>query len=504
MLDDCGRFPLVEEVRQFPKHFLREVPNLLVRPFPCFRQREDRGKLSRGQASGAGPVPFRTIGMVRTVSIAVPVSIGMPIPVCGRRLAKVKMQSDSEQRGALFEAVRRCGLQIISKRNDRIVLLGSRDPGFPKLTLRDSLRRQLAENDNFFVVNPVILDVEDPLRIEAFVEPLNYGATFYVIEHVSIRALSSLDLCRHERFFEDFSIHKFSFQFFVKNLDNVPASSNWRGYQLLGGRTTRLVSKTSVIPGPSERGSECGMLRNIIMKTMPFYMLIESAAAAHGEKHFAGNITNIDTFVKAENLRKLEDQHNGTFAFLAFHPLADAAVAAYAHGDTIASDAGAKVLVLFTEQTDTVTDSIEGGTSSGVAGLRLETGQHPAYIIVRWLFSEKSAPPLPGILLFSRFSGEVSAVFVPLAGLDEAAVRQRLRKVFSVAATASGAAPDEFADKLGIGLAGCDIDYVKNERLSLGEWLASAWRVVREKKYEIVAAIASFIPKPWPSTKKPA
>jgi hypothetical protein len=236
---------------------------------------------------------------------------------------------------------------------------------------------------------------------------------------------------------------------------------------------------------------------------MPFYMLIESAAAPPGEKHYTGNITNIDTFVKAENLRKLDDQHNGTFAFLAFHPLADSAVAAYAHGDTVASDAGAKVLVLFTEQTNTFTDPIGAGSANGVAGLRLDTGQHPAYIIVRWLFSEKTAPPLPGVLLFNRFSGEVSAIFVGLAGLDEAAVRQRLRQVFSVAATAWDAAPDEFADKMGIGLSGRGIDYVKNERLSLGEWLARAWRVVREKKYELVAAIASFIPKPWPSTKKP-
>ena len=208
MLDDCGRFPLAEKVRQFPKHLLREVPNLLVRPFPCFGQREDGGKLSCGQASGAGTVRFRSIGVMRSVPIAITVSIGMPVPFSGRRLTKIKMQSDSEQRGALFEAVRCGGLQIIPKGNDRIVFLGSRDPGLSKLTLRNSLCRQLAENDNFFVVNPVILDFEDPLRLETFVEPLNYGTTFDVIEHVSICALSSLNLLGHKRFFESFSVHK--------------------------------------------------------------------------------------------------------------------------------------------------------------------------------------------------------------------------------------------------------------------------------------------------------
>jgi hypothetical protein len=199
MLDECGRFPFVEEVRQFPKHFLRKVPNLLVRPFPGFGQREDRGELSCSQASGAGAVPVCTIGMVRSVPVAITVS--------GRRPTKVKMQSDSKQRGAFLEAVRCSRLQIISKGNDRIVFLGSRDPGFPKLTLRDSLCRQSPENDNFVVIDPVILDVKDPFCFEAFVEPLDYSATFDVIEHVSIRALSSLDLFGHKRLFEDFSIH---------------------------------------------------------------------------------------------------------------------------------------------------------------------------------------------------------------------------------------------------------------------------------------------------------
>src|SRR4051812_16888282 len=132
MLDDDGRFPLGEEVRQLPKHLLREIPNLLVRPFPCFGQRKDRGELSCGQASAAGAVGFCAVGMVRSVSVAITIS--------GRTLTKVKMQSDSKQRGALLQAVRCSRLQIISKGDNRIVLFSSGDPGFPKLTLRDSLR----------------------------------------------------------------------------------------------------------------------------------------------------------------------------------------------------------------------------------------------------------------------------------------------------------------------------------------------------------------------------
>jgi hypothetical protein len=38
----------------------------------------------------------------------------------------------------------------------------------------------------------VFLDLEDPLCIEAFVEPLNHGAAFDVIQHVSIRDANGL------------------------------------------------------------------------------------------------------------------------------------------------------------------------------------------------------------------------------------------------------------------------------------------------------------------------
>jgi DNA polymerase III delta prime subunit len=95
----------------------------------------------------------------------------------------------------------------IGERNDRAVLLGSRDSGLSKLTLRNSLCGQLAEHDDFIVEDAVFLDLEDPLCIEAFVKPLDHGAPFDVIEHVSIRALPALDLVRRKRLLKYFSIH---------------------------------------------------------------------------------------------------------------------------------------------------------------------------------------------------------------------------------------------------------------------------------------------------------
>src|SRR5207249_4247743 len=157
---------------------------------------------------------FRASGdVLSTRRVAVAISIGVTVPAgADLRSVKVQMQSDAEQRGALLQAVGRGGLQIVSKRNDRVVLLPSRDPGLSKLALCDSLRGQLAENHDFIVVNMVFLDLEDPLCIEAFVEPLNHGATFDVIEHVSIRAMPLLDLIGRKRSLQYFSIHTHSFR----------------------------------------------------------------------------------------------------------------------------------------------------------------------------------------------------------------------------------------------------------------------------------------------------
>ena len=149
--------------------------------------------------------------MLLSIAMAGRISIVLNLSVARLRRIEIQMQPDSEERGALFQAVRSGCFQIISNRDDRIILPGSRDPGFPKLTLRHSLCSQFSENNDFIVVNPVFLNLEDPLRIETFVEPLNHGATFDVVEQISIHALPSLDLLRRKRFFEQVSIHVFSF-----------------------------------------------------------------------------------------------------------------------------------------------------------------------------------------------------------------------------------------------------------------------------------------------------
>jgi hypothetical protein len=60
----------------------------------------------------------------------------------------------------------------------------------------------IAENNDFVVVRSVLLDLEDPFRVEALVQSLNNGTTFDVVEHFSIRAVPLLDLLWRERSFE--------------------------------------------------------------------------------------------------------------------------------------------------------------------------------------------------------------------------------------------------------------------------------------------------------------
>src|SRR5215813_3225373 len=137
--------------------------------------------------------------------------LSMAVSIRGSRCVEIQMQSDTKERRAFLEAVRRSSFEIVSEGDDRIVLLRSSDARFSKLTLGYSLCGQFPENDNLVVINAMFLDLEDPFGIKTLVEPLDHGATFDVIEHVSIRALPSLDLLRRERFFKQVSIHWFSF-----------------------------------------------------------------------------------------------------------------------------------------------------------------------------------------------------------------------------------------------------------------------------------------------------
>jgi len=223
------------------------------------------------------------------------------------------------------------------------------------------------------------------------------------------------------------------------------------------------------------------------MRDIPLHTLIETAASQPDEKHLTGNVTDFNTLTKVATLKSLDDQHAGVFAFLAFHPVVDRTVSEYVDEGTLPDDSGPKVLVLFTmdqhARWQTKKHLIE------IPGIQIADDEHPAYRMIRLVFSATHSPPLPGLLLFNRFVGNKSAVYVDLAALSKDQVRQRLRAVFELATQANKPGTSDFAARLGTLLGSRGIAYVKNEAISLPEWLAKAWRELRDKKYELLALV---------------
>ena len=56
--------------------------------------------------------------------------------------------------------------------DSRCVLLAEQVRKLSELALRYFLKRQFSENHDFVVIDVMVLDLKDPLGIEAFVEPL--------------------------------------------------------------------------------------------------------------------------------------------------------------------------------------------------------------------------------------------------------------------------------------------------------------------------------------------
>src|SRR5436190_10809992 len=102
MLDDGRCFPLVEKVRKFSKHLLREVTNLLVRPSSRLGHSKDRRELPRSETTALGTISFRSMDSIRSVlAIAVAwdvaVRSSVRVSIADRRHVEVQVQSDSEQ-----------------------------------------------------------------------------------------------------------------------------------------------------------------------------------------------------------------------------------------------------------------------------------------------------------------------------------------------------------------------------------------------------------------------
>lgn len=227
------------------------------------------------------------------------------------------------------------------------------------------------------------------------------------------------------------------------------------------------------------------------METIPLAALIEEAIADHRFKQLSGQVTSFDQLMAEDSLITLEQEYSVVFAFLAFHPAADAVVADYVKEGTLGSDSGTKILVLFTLETATRA----AGPAPNVPGVLIDSGIHPAYEMVRTLFAPKPPPPLPGIIFVSTFSGDPQAVYAHLDGIaDPAAMRARLRQVFALAEKAFG--PEEnrekFAGSFAAALQQAQLPHSQSGRTSMREWLIRTAQFAAKYRSDLVAIIGAL------------
>jgi hypothetical protein len=219
--------------------------------------------------------------------------------------------------------------------------------------------------------------------------------------------------------------------------------------------------------------------------------LIEAAIAA-GEPYFkaSGAVTDWAALYDPANLALLDNEHDGVFAFLAFHPVADEAVAAYVAERTLASDSGAHTLVFFTLEAE----ARRGGRANRAAGFVLDDGLHPAYEAVRLLYEPAAPPSLPGIVFTPELFGPADVIFVPLTELDgPAAVRERLREVFALAEAAwRRSGRDGFPAALATSLLARQTPYDRRERTSAREWLIKGYQVAIKRGADLVTLIGAL------------
>jgi hypothetical protein len=221
--------------------------------------------------------------------------------------------------------------------------------------------------------------------------------------------------------------------------------------------------------------------------------LLEEAAADPDIKRLEGNIKSFEQLLDADTAHRLELIHDGTFAFVAFHPLGDPAVTAYLTEGTLSSDSGDQVLCLFTLNVEARAPTVIGSEALGSV-VEIGDGIQAAQQLVRDAFAPKPAPPLPGILFFPTLTQATGAAYLSLSGLTTAQeVRERLRLLFGLAERATrrsheqGQGPMEFMHHFGVALTKAKLPYETTERRSMHEWLVRSYQAIWEHRGDIVA-----------------
>jgi len=209
------------------------------------------------------------------------------------------------------------------------------------------------------------------------------------------------------------------------------------------------------------------------------------AASRPDERGLIGDISDPEALLDPENLGMLEGVAS-MFAFLAFHPMADAPVREYIGSGALLADSGPNILVFFVLDED-ASAPVPIGDGAFKSWVELSASSIPAYQLVRFLFEPAPVPPLPGLVFFSELARRGEAVYVPLA---DAAVQRTMRTAFSLADHAVRTKPrQEALDSLRVALRREKIKYMATTSMSLAEWLVRGYQYISSHAWDIVTLL---------------
>jgi hypothetical protein len=223
--------------------------------------------------------------------------------------------------------------------------------------------------------------------------------------------------------------------------------------------------------------------------------VIEAAAADPTTKRLAGNVEDPAALFSAENLKALESQHNGLFAFIGFIPNADAdrAVADYIRQGSLGADAGDHILALFTLDSELYAPG-PVGKQAFTKWVDIDDKVAPAYSFARSLFPPMKPPTLPGVVFLTSFSSATEPVFVTLTGCTSAeGVRKRCQEAFNLATAAylgcKVSNRERFIDDFCTRLAKHGLPYQRAERTTIREHLLKLWIWSRAHSGDVAVTI---------------
>jgi hypothetical protein len=219
--------------------------------------------------------------------------------------------------------------------------------------------------------------------------------------------------------------------------------------------------------------------------------LEELLAEESGRKNLGGNVTSLEAMLAPGAFALLERKFTA-FAFLAFHPGVDTAVADYVRGGSLSTDSGPHVLVFFMLDADASWPVPVTAHSFG-DWLDVDTGVLPAQQLVRFLFEPRPTPPLPGIVIFRDLVQEGSPLYIPITATDPADIRSLCRRVFSVLESAARDARKrpayELSKQVAVELRQDRIEFVAAGSSSAREWFVRAYQFLGDNMGDIVSLV---------------